>query len=312
MLDETAGEASGCRAHRWDRRQDEVEGLLFGHPSPLSCNGKFTCCRDSLIRIVQARQAVRVEAPLYVQLADELRQRILIGQLAAGEKLPSRPQLSRERNVSSNVVNATFDLLEREGLIERRKGSGTYVAQRPTVRRLLRTGSNVRLYGAPPFLPDLRPADGAAGSFRCTGATQPASVSVAERLGLNIGADVVHIQYVWYVDDDPAVVATSWEPGELVRGTPIAFPEEGPYATQGVVGRMAQIGVQVDRIVERETARMATAEEAAKTGCPEGTIMLVIWRTYWAEQRAVATADIAIPTTRYAVEREHEQPALSS
>ncbi|MDX3106082.1 GntR family transcriptional regulator [Nonomuraea angiospora] len=243
-----------------------------------------------------------MEDPLYVQLAQELREGILSGQLAPGHKLPSRPQLVRDRGVSSNVVNAAFDQLEREGLIERRPGSGTYVKERPRLRRLLRTGLG-RAYGAPPFLPDLRPTDGKA-SFRCMGETGPAPVIVAERLGMTVGADVVRIEYVWYVDSEAAAVASSWEPGDLVRGTPIAFPEEGPHALSGVVARMRVIGVQVDRVVEWETARPATADEAVKLTCPEGTLMLVIWRTYFAGERAVATAEIAIPTTRWVVERE--------
>lgn len=248
-----------------------------------------------------------MEDPLYVQLADELRQRILSGELTPGDRLLSRPQLVRERGVSSNVVTAAYAQLELEGLIERRAGSGTYVRAQPKLRRLLRRGTSVRVPEAPPFLPDLQPAEGR-GSYRCIGETGPAPMAVAQRLGLEADADVVRIQYVWYVDNEAAAVATSWEPGELVRGTAIAFPEDGPHAMSGVVARMKVIGVDVDQIVERETARPATTEEATALGCPEGTLMLVIWRTYLAGKRVVATADIAIPTTRYAIERELAVP----
>ena len=63
------------------------------------------------------------------QIYDELRNRILNKELAAGEKLPSTRKLSQELNVSRIVVLEAYEQLLAEGYLESIRGSGTYVAK---------------------------------------------------------------------------------------------------------------------------------------------------------------------------------------
>lgn len=72
--------------------------------------------------------------PLYQQLADELRRAIESGALGPGEKLPSEPELSRQHRIGRPTVRQATELLVRRGLIERRRGAGTFV--RPEPRRV--------------------------------------------------------------------------------------------------------------------------------------------------------------------------------
>jgi len=65
--------------------------------------------------------------PLYHQLATLLSERIESGKLAVGERLPSEPELSREHGIGRPTVRQATELLVQRGLIERRRGSGTYV-----------------------------------------------------------------------------------------------------------------------------------------------------------------------------------------
>ena len=74
--------------------------------------------------IVLDREA---EVPVGVQLAWALRSRIRGGALAPGERLPALHRLADELGVNANTVRATYQRLEREGLVETRHGSGTYV-----------------------------------------------------------------------------------------------------------------------------------------------------------------------------------------
>ncbi len=69
------------------------------------------------------------EAPLrlYEQLAQQLTAQVDSGQLAAGERLPSVRQMSRQRGVSVATVLAAYQLLEDRGRIEARPQSGHYV-----------------------------------------------------------------------------------------------------------------------------------------------------------------------------------------
>ena len=65
--------------------------------------------------------------PLYHQLAELLSGRIARGELSVGARLPSEPQLSREHQIGRPTVRQATELLVQRGLIERRRGSGTYV-----------------------------------------------------------------------------------------------------------------------------------------------------------------------------------------
>jgi DNA-binding LacI/PurR family transcriptional regulator len=63
-------------------------------------------------------------------VADSLR--TLATSLTPGDRLPSAPELARQFGVASGTVHAAVEVLRREGLIVRRKGSGTFVAERPS------------------------------------------------------------------------------------------------------------------------------------------------------------------------------------
>lgn len=66
--------------------------------------------------------------PLIQQVYEQIRMRILHGELRAGMQLPSTRELARDLHVSRNVVLEAYDQLLAEGYIESRPGSGTYVA----------------------------------------------------------------------------------------------------------------------------------------------------------------------------------------
>lgn len=72
--------------------------------------------------------------PLYHQLAELLSRRISSGELSVGARLPSEPELSRQHGIGRPTVRQATELLVQRGLIERRRGSGTYV--RPVERRV--------------------------------------------------------------------------------------------------------------------------------------------------------------------------------
>ena len=71
--------------------------------------------------------------PLRHRLAQELRGRILAGEWAPGERLPSEPELARRRTVSRSSLRSAIAMLEEDGYVSRRRGSGTYVTHRPAL-----------------------------------------------------------------------------------------------------------------------------------------------------------------------------------
>jgi GntR family transcriptional regulator/MocR family aminotransferase len=69
--------------------------------------------------------------PLYQQLYQQVRGRILRGELAAGEKLPATRTLAARCGISRVTVVAAYEQLAAEGFVESRVGAGTYVASLP-------------------------------------------------------------------------------------------------------------------------------------------------------------------------------------
>ena len=67
--------------------------------------------------------------PLYRQIVDGFKREISEGRLAEGAALPSFRQLAVELMVSVITVKRAYEELEREGIILRRQGLGTFVAR---------------------------------------------------------------------------------------------------------------------------------------------------------------------------------------
>jgi GntR family transcriptional regulator, arabinose operon transcriptional repressor len=68
--------------------------------------------------------------PKYKLILEELRASILLGRYREGDRLPSEMEIGRRFNVSRLTVQRSLKELQIEGLIDRKAGSGTYVATR--------------------------------------------------------------------------------------------------------------------------------------------------------------------------------------
>ena len=68
--------------------------------------------------------------PLYYQLAELFREQIRMGELEAGTRLPSENALAATFGVGRPTVRQGTELLVRQGLLQRRRGAGTFVRQR--------------------------------------------------------------------------------------------------------------------------------------------------------------------------------------
>lgn len=77
-----------------------------------------------------ARVDPAAPTPLYHQIYSELREAVLAGRLAAGARLPSTRSIAAELGISRRPVKEAFGHLVEEGLLEGRRGAGTFVASR--------------------------------------------------------------------------------------------------------------------------------------------------------------------------------------
>jgi DNA-binding transcriptional regulator YhcF (GntR family) len=83
---------------------------------------------------------IRIESssgmPITRQIMDQIRTHCAGGSLCPGDRLPSVRQLAQQLAVNQNTVLRVYERLTSEGLLERRHGDGTYVADRLPAGRL--------------------------------------------------------------------------------------------------------------------------------------------------------------------------------
>jgi GntR family transcriptional regulator len=66
--------------------------------------------------------------PIYRQVIDQVRRQIVARQLREGEPLPSVRDLAGQLRVNPMTISKAYSLLEMEGLLQRRRGVGLFVA----------------------------------------------------------------------------------------------------------------------------------------------------------------------------------------
>ena len=71
---------------------------------------------------------LRDRTPIYIQLERGLRAAIAAGRLRAGDQLPTVRQLAVDLRVNANTVARVYSELERAGVLETRRGVGSFVS----------------------------------------------------------------------------------------------------------------------------------------------------------------------------------------
>ncbi len=77
--------------------------------------------------------------PIYLQILDFIKRGAVAGTIMDGDELPSRRVLSALLGINPNTVQKAFRLLEEEGLIESRMGSGSVMKLDPEMVNKLKT-----------------------------------------------------------------------------------------------------------------------------------------------------------------------------
>lgn len=76
------------------------------------------------------------ERPIYLQIIDEIKKRIVRGDLKPGEKLPSQRELAAIMSVNPNTVQRAYRELEDTKIAETLRGQGTFVSSTISIKEL--------------------------------------------------------------------------------------------------------------------------------------------------------------------------------
>src|SRR6266508_1722020 len=211
-----------------------------------------------------------------VSVQNELRQRIDQGKLPAGARLPSEPDLAAELGVSRATLREAHRAREDEGLLRRRQGSGTYVADRPRVANSLDVNFGVT--------EAIRAAGMRAGITQGRHWIEPASAAEAARLGLEPGQDVLVVERVRTAEERPVVLSRDIFPSGLVGDGAQVVEEMLHRSIYDVLER--DLGVVIHHGVAKFRPIRADHAVASRLGVPRGELLLYIWQVDYAEDGA--------------------------
>ncbi len=202
--------------------------------------------------------------PLYVQVKDKLKQRLIDGTWLPGQMIPSEMDLAREIGVSQGTVRKALDAITAENLLVRRQGRGTYVAEPEDSRILFRYFRLQPKTGKPSF-----PQSHVSSCIR----TQADRLEI-EALAIPAKSDVWRIGRERHISKKPLLVETLSLPAERFAGF------EALDAIPNNVYRLYsdRWGITIARAAERLTAIAADRGDARILGCETGTPLLRIER----------------------------------
>lgn len=213
--------------------------------------------------------------PFYHQLKQILLADLRERDLAPGDRLPGDHDLCATYDVSRTVVRQALAELETEGVIERVKGRGTFVAPRRTAERLVQTLTGLH--------EDVAARGGRLRSDVRRQEVIPADAQIAAQLQLVAGAPVVMIERLRVVDDEPWVLATTYLPYDLAPGlVDDDLSEQSLYALLET-----SYGVRLTHGRRGVEAAVASDELAADLGVAPGSPVLVLRSVSFADERPV-------------------------
>lgn len=140
---------------------------------------------------------LRPGLPLYVQIAESLLERIESGELKPGERLPPERELSQTLGVNRMTLRQALQNLEVQGLLVRRQGDGTYVAESKIERQ---AGKLV------PFTRGMKQRGYAPGAIVLSFERRLAEAAVAKELGVRVSAQVYFVHRLRLIKQEPVML----------------------------------------------------------------------------------------------------------
>jgi len=223
------------------------------------------------------------EAPLYKQMADNLRKLIVDGEIVAGEALPSERKLIEITGTSRVTIRKAIDQLIEEGLLFRRQGAGTYIAE-----QIEQSGED--LTG---FTDDARDRGESPTSLWLVRGISSPTEDEAKHLKLGVSDSVVRLGRVRLSNDEPLAIEHAVVPAAMLPDP--GAVQESLYDVLRKTGNHPVSGTQKLR------AALATPTEAGLLSISENSAILRIERnTFRADGTPVEFTRSAYRGDRYA------------
>jgi GntR family transcriptional regulator len=224
--------------------------------------------RNARPRLPAARALPRLpgrfagDVPLYLQIAEGLLNQIESGTLKPGAQLPPERTLSMSLGVTRMTLRQALSKLETEGYLDRRQGTGTFVARPKIERQAGRLVSFSRAMTRRGYKPGARVV---------ALEQHPASAAIAVKLRVPVSSRLYLVRRVRLINREPALLETFWMP---VR----RFPrfERFDITKRSVYEIMeSEYGVKVSRARQSLEPTVASEYEARLLGVEAGAPLML-------------------------------------
>lgn len=249
-------------------------------------------------------------AKVYERIADDLRQLIRTGELAPGDRLPSETAIADQYRKSLPTVRQALALLQAEGLIQKQHGRGNFVRQ---ARKLVQRTNDRHQWEKDRARSPLQDRQQTGATERDTGLVLDDLVFTAEyrqiaadaewaaAFGVPEGTALLEriFRTRYRAETAPFNLTHSYLVYDMIAGNPDLLNSAMEPWPGGTQNQLYTVGIEIDRVVERVTARPPAAEETEELELPPGTAVLVLRKTsYDVTGRVVDIADVTLPGDR--------------
>ncbi|MBS9337059.1 GntR family transcriptional regulator [Fructobacillus parabroussonetiae] len=207
--------------------------------------------------------------PRYIEIHNEIRQRIAAGEWKTNKRLPAERELAAAFNVSRMTLRQAIQTLVDEGILERRVGSGTFVAEKKVSERALGVTSFTELMNK-----SGRHAQSVTVSYKVT----TPSVSEMDHLKLKAEDEVLVMERLRLGDDEPILLEQTTLPVKLVNNFTRSKLTDSLYKT------LIDAGIQPGRAEQTITASLATERQAALLEIKRGDPILSVRQVSYDQQ----------------------------
>jgi DNA-binding GntR family transcriptional regulator len=205
--------------------------------------------------------------PPYLQVVKAIQDRIVSGDLAEGDEVPSIRKIAEEWGISQATAMKALATLRASGLVESAPGKGTIVRAQATLHRTPHDRFSRMLATGKIYAPGEYAKIVSAG-------LAPAPAHIADALGIAENAPAIRRHRVTHNERGPVSCSTSWFHPDLAAVVPALLVKERiqggtPSAIEQATGRRAR------SVADQFTAAEATAEQATELGVAEGSPVIV-------------------------------------
>ncbi len=232
-------------------------------------------------------QKTQAGKPLYQAMADSLLERIQSGEWKANQLIPSESELGDHYGVGRNTVRHALADLTSHGVLKTVQGVGSFVSS----ERVIKTAEY--LLG---FTQEMQMQGKQVGSRVLEAKIIPADPFLARRLQIQLGAEVIFLSRVRFMDGEPTAIERAYLPHEFCPGI-LAHDFSQTSLYQVLADEYACSPDHAEQEIE---ASLATSKVAELLGLPLPSVVFVFHReTRLADGRVIEYVDSEVRADQF-------------